>query len=307
MRCAEWEAGLPEDVRFGISPALATPVDRAYRVDAERLAAHATDLLARGCSSVTVFGTTGEGPSFALAERDRVAQALVERGIAPETLVEGVIASSIEEAAEGAGRALRRGAKAVLLAPPFYFRGAADDDVFAWYSAVFARLGRSLRDIILYHIPAMTGAPLSIELIGRLRAAFPRAVIGVKDSAGDPQATMRLIEAHGDLIILVGDESYLGRACAAGAAGSICGLANIVPEAIVALVNERRDDPRVQALVDALAPYGFIPMLKALVAHRRRDPAWATACPPLPAVAESDVRRIVPLVEPLRAAAAVTA
>jgi 4-hydroxy-tetrahydrodipicolinate synthase len=298
---------LAGELRFGISPALATPIDPAYRVDVERLAAHADDLIARGCSSVTAFGTTGEGPSFTLLERDRVAQALVDRGLAPEHLVEGVIASSIDEAAEGASRALRRGAKAVLLAPPFYFRSAADDDVFAWYRAVFSRVGSPLRDVILYHIPAMTGIALSVELVGRLRAAFPRAVIGVKDSAADPDATMRLLEAHGDLIVLVGDESYLGSACAAGAAGAICGLANIVPEAMVALVKERRDDPRVKLLVDALAPYGFIPMLKALVAHLRRDPAWARACPPLAPVAEGDVRRIVRLVEPLRAAAAVTA
>jgi 4-hydroxy-tetrahydrodipicolinate synthase len=297
---------LAGDVRFGISPALTTPVDRAYRVDVERLAAHAIDLLARGCSSVTVFGTTGEGPSFALAERDRVAQALVNLGLAPERLVEGVIASSIEEAADGAGRALRRRVKAVLLAPPFYFRVVADDEIFAWYSAVFARVGSGLRDIILYHIPSMTGVPLSIELIGQLRAAFPRAIIGVKDSAADPQATMRLLEAHGDLIILVGDESYLGRACAAGAAGSICGLGNIVPEAIIAVANEGRDDPHVKALVDALAPYGFTPMLKALVGHLRRDPAWGNPCPPLPAVADGDMRRVAALIEPLRAAAALT-
>ena len=93
-----------------------------------------TDLLSRGCRSATLFGTTGEGPSVGAVERERVASALVAEGLPPERLVEGVIASSVEEAAESTRRALARGAKAVLLAPPFYFRDGPDEAVAAWFS-----------------------------------------------------------------------------------------------------------------------------------------------------------------------------
>ena len=105
--------------------------------------------------------------------------------------------------------------------------------------------GRDLRDVILYHIPGMTGVPLSHTVIRRLVEAFPGAIRGVKDSACDAEATFALIEAFPDLDILVGDETYLGGACAAGGAGSICGVANIVPEAIIALAENGRDDPHV--------------------------------------------------------------
>jgi 4-hydroxy-tetrahydrodipicolinate synthase len=108
---------------------------------------------------------------------------------------------------------------------------------------------------------------------------------------------MRLIEAHGDLAILVGDETYLGRACAAGAAGSICGLANLVPEAVIAVAASGRDDPRIQALVEAINRHPMIPMVKALVAHLRREPAFATASPPLPTPAAAAVREVLPYLE----------
>ncbi|HEX2510438.1 MAG TPA: dihydrodipicolinate synthase family protein [Microvirga sp.] len=284
---------------FGISPALVTPFSREG-VDVKRLLAHAQSCLDRGCPTATLFGTTGEGPSVSAKERDRVAAEMVGAGMPPGRLVEAVLACSVEEAVFGTRRALRRGARAVLLAPPFYFRPVPDEGVFAWYAEVFRAVGPDLRDVILYHIPGMTGVPLSHALVARLVDTFPGAVLGVKDSACDADATLALIEAFPGLDILVGDESYLGRACAAGAAGSICGVANLEPEAVIALAENGRDDSRVVALVRAITAHPVIPMVKALVAHVRGDRAWAQARPPLPTIGEDEARAVAQLLEPFR-------
>lgn len=284
-------------LNFGISPALVTPFNRG-QVDVERLAGHAMDCLARGCRTATVFGTTGEGPSVDARQRNSVADRLIGLGIGPERLVEGVIACSVEEAAYSTGQALRRGAHAVLLAPPFYFRPVSDEAIFAWYAAVFEAVGTKLRGIILYHIPGMTGVPLSHTVIRRLAEKFPGAIRGVKDSGCDAEATLKLIEAFPDLDILVGDETYLGRACAAGAAGSICGLANIVPEAVIALAEAGRDNPHVVKLVQRITSHPVIPTVKALVAHVRGDRAWAIVQPPLAAIDEAITAEVAKLLEP---------
>jgi 4-hydroxy-tetrahydrodipicolinate synthase len=287
----------PLALSFGISPALVTPFLNG-KVDVQRLASHAKDCLARGCRTATLFGTTGEGPSIGAAERDRVANEMLDHGIPAEKLVEGVIACSPEEAAYGTSQALRRGAHAVLLAPPFYFRPVPDDAVFEWYSAVFESVGSNRRDIIVYHIPSMTGIPLSHAVISRLKDNYPGAIRGVKDSACDAEATFALINAFPDLDILVGDESYLGRACAAGAVGSICGVANIVPEAIIALAENGRDDPRIVELVQEIGRNPVVPMVKALLAHVRRDPVWAVTRPPLPTLGGQSTARAISLLEP---------
>ena len=54
---------------FGLSCALATPFLPDDRIDYARMVRHARNCLSEGCSSVTVFGTTGEGSSLGLAER----------------------------------------------------------------------------------------------------------------------------------------------------------------------------------------------------------------------------------------------
>ena len=282
---------------FGISPALVTPFLDG-KVDVHRLAAHAKDCLARGCRTATFFGTTGEGPSVGAAERERVVNEIVGLGIPAAKLVEGVIACSPEEASYSTSRALRRGAHAVLLAPPFYFRPVPDDAVVEWYSAVFEAVGSNLRDVILYHIPGMTGVSLSHTAISRLNDRYPGAIRGVKDSACDAEATFALIEAFPDLDILVGDETYLGRACAAGAAGSICGVANILPEAVIALAENGRDDPRIVELVQEIGRNPVVPMVKALLAHVREDPVWAVTRPPLPTLDGQSAAHAISLLAP---------
>lgn len=286
--------------RFGLSCALATPFEADGGVSLARLIAHARRCLDGGCDSVTVFGTTGEGASLGLTARERVLGALDAAGIAlAHEVVGGVAASSVEEAAIQYRALVKGGCRAVLLAPAFYFKGVTDAGVFAWFAALFERLGADARDAILYNIPSVTGVALSVELVGQLREAFPEIVVGVKDSSGDWPFTQRLLEAHRDLAILVGDERTLGAARRLGADGSICGFANIEPGAMRAILDDARDDPRVRDAVDAILALPVMPAVKALVAHRTGDPGWAAVAPPLMPLDPAAARRLTATVDGL--------
>jgi 4-hydroxy-tetrahydrodipicolinate synthase len=275
--------------RFGLSCAMSLPVEGKGRIDLRRLVEHARWCLAEGCDSLTVFGTTGEGVSLGLAERERVLGALMAAGIEPRRhIVGGVAASSAEDAVRQARALLDVDCRGVLLAPPFYFKGVTDDGLYAWFADVFETLGPLARDVILYNIPSMTAVALSVELVGRLKRAFPGIVTGVKDSSGDWANTQALLAAHADLAILVGDERQLAQAVRKGAQGSICGMANLVPRALRPLVEEGQDDARVAALVDEVLQYPVIPAVKALVAHRKGDAAWLAVRPPLASLSAAE-------------------
>ena len=276
---------------FGLSCALSTPFRPDGEVALDLLLGHARWCLAKGCDSVTVFGTTGEGASLGLRSRERVLGAMASAGLTMRReLVGGVAAASLEEAEAQARQILDADARALLVAPPFYFKEPSDDGVFAWFAALFARLGGRARDIILYNIPSVTQVELGVELISRLRDAFPEVIIGVKDSSGNFAYTQRLLAQHKDLSILVGDERSLGAAMRVGGEGSICGVANLFPERMGAMIRDRADDEKITALVEVLVRYPVIPAVKALLAHRSGDPAWLAVLPPLteiaPALAE---------------------
>lgn len=268
--------------RFGLSCAISTPFDAAGNVDVRRLVAHAIDRLARGCDSVTLFGTTGEGASIGLSARVAVMDAMIEAGIAPRTqLLSTVVASSIEDAADQAKLALDAGVRGILLTPPFYFRGVSDDAIFAWFGQLFDRLGGSARDMFAYHLPSVTGMPLSVELIGRLKRAFPGVIAGVKDSSGSWANTEALLQQHSELMILVGDERDLAKSVRMGGSGSICGVANVAPEILIGAAKHGREDARIRPVVEAIIAHPVLPAIKALIAHQKRDSDWARMRPPM--------------------------
>lgn len=277
---------------FGLSAALATPFDKKGRIDIERAIGHARWCLANGCGSVTLFGTTGEGASIGSGEREAVLAAFLDAGIEPGQIVVGVMANSIADAALQSGQALDAGCRGVLLAPPSYFKGLGEDGLFAWFAGVFGALGSRARGFYLYNIPSVTAVELSISLIGRLKAAFPSAVAGVKDSSGNWPFTQALLAAHGELAILIGDERCLAAGVRLGGQGAISGMANVCPDRLVAMAHEGRDDAGLSSLVDELVKLPVIPAVKALIAHRSADEGWRTTRPPLQDLAESDARKV---------------
>lgn len=270
--------------RFGLGCAVATPVTAEGAVDLPRLSAHLAWLRARGVAIATLFGTTGEGASFGLSERRRALEAARAAGYAPRETMVGVAAANAEDAIAQARQAIEADCRGLLLAPPFYFHGAAESGVEAWFARVLAALPPT--EVILYHIPSMTGVGLSPALIGRLRAGFPRHVAGVKDSSSNRANTDALLAEHRDLLVLVGDERDLGHAVRNGGSGTICGMANVIPERLVKVAVRGEEEPVLAPLIAAVAEQGsFIPAMKALIGELKGDPGWALTAPPLSPIA----------------------
>jgi 4-hydroxy-tetrahydrodipicolinate synthase len=288
--------------RFGLSVALCTPFNPDRSIDLPRLVAHGRQSLADGCRSLTVFGTTGEGASLGLNERNRALGALAGAGVDPATqLVVGIAAANVEDAIAQGRAGLRLGCPSFLLAPPFYFKAPGDEGLFDWFAAVLRGLGPQASNVILYHIPQVTSVGLSVELVGRLKKEFPGQVKGVKDSSGDWANTDALLRHHADLHILVGDERLLARAMNLGASGTICGLANFAPDLMLGLVNGV-DEPRIALLIEELLPFAVTPAVKALVGHRRNDHvAWSRMRAPLRSLNEADCRKLFAAVDAIRA------
>ena len=267
--------------KFGLSVALATPFESGGGIAVDTMITQAKQSLAAGCSSVTLFGTTGEGSSIGTQERERILGAFLDAGIEPRKIVMGVLVDAAEDAAAQAGYALSRGVRNILLAPPSYFKNVSDDGLFKWFSAVFVILGDKARDIIVYNIPSVTMVPLTVSLIGRLRTAFPTVVTGVKDSSGDWPFTEALLKAHGDLIILIGDERHLAKGVRLGGQGAISGMANFLPAEVKLMAEEGRDDARVEDFVAELLKYPVTPAVKVMVARQTSDDVWLAVRPPL--------------------------
>jgi 4-hydroxy-tetrahydrodipicolinate synthase len=226
-------------LRLGV--ALVTPFARDGSVDLARLRKHARRVLDEGCASVTLFGTTGEGASLGMAQRASMLEALDDAGFDLATQVlAGVAASSVEDAAAQANQLYDAGGRGILLAPPFYFKGVDDEGVYRWFASVIERC-RAPREVVVYHIPQVTGVPGGSALVGRLSAAFPGVVTageGFERRLGVDRAAARRPSRP----------AHPGRRRAAaraggphGGSGAINGFANFCARAILPMI-ERGDE-----------------------------------------------------------------
>ena len=287
---------------FGLSAALVTPFRADGGIDLERLVSHARQVLADGCDSVTVFGTTGEGYGISLSERAAMLGALAGNGIDPAHSYAGVSAAPMDDAVAQARLALDAGVRGLLFAPPFYLKGVEDEGLYAWFSRVIERIGPAARGIILYHIPGQTAVSLSVDLVGHLKAAFPGVIAGVKDSSGKWEDAEAFLSAHPELAILIGDERLLARAVRKGAQGSICGLANVAPQLLLPVIHKGRDSEKVTELVDMITSFPVLPAVKALTAHIRKDKAFLRMRPPVSELAPALQKKAIAAYERIMAA-----
>jgi 4-hydroxy-tetrahydrodipicolinate synthase len=285
--------------QFGLSCALALPLAGSFAIDFARLVAQAERCLASGCSSVTVFGTTGEGASISLSEREQILAALPQTGIRMDQVVGGVTASSLGDAIAQARLVIDQGCRAALVAPPFYFKDVTEDGLYNWFSRLCEELEEQI-DVILYHIPSATATPLSVSLISRLRESFPNTIKGVKDSGTDWSYTEALLKSHNDLAILIGNERHLAAGVRLGADGAISGLANLLPEILLRIIETGREDNRITSLVTEIVRFPIIPAIKFLLAHRDNHPAWAIPRPPLVRLSKAEATSLLPAYDRVR-------
>lgn len=264
---------------FGISTALLTPFHADGRLNHSLLCRNANETLLNGASGVTLFGTTGEGASVGLEERQHAIAELIKGGVAADAITLGLCATALPDVLAQIRQGSDAGIRRFLLLPPFYFKGVDDAGLFAWHERLFDLADPSAR-FILYHIPQVTQVPLSFDLVMRLQGAFPDRILAIKDSAGQWSNTRTLLES-GSIPVLVGDERLLHKAAALGASGSICGMANLYPKRMRSLFDTHVEDEALSRCVDLIVSVPVIAALKLAMVAVTGNPDWQHLRAPL--------------------------
>lgn len=275
----------------GIWPALLTPLNPDLSIDHARLAAHCKTLLASGCPGVTAFGTTGEGPSFSMAERKEAIEQFIKNGIPAAQIMVSTSCAALPETLELTRHAVNAGVHGCLMLPPFFFKGVSDQGVIDCYRYVIDGLADDRLKLYLYHIPQVTGVSLSHQVIATLKKMYPKTILGIKDSACNTAHSVGLAEAFmNDLTVYVGYEPDLPEMGRRGSTGAISGLANFMPRVVRRLVTQPDADTtpaereRVVRLIGLLDGYSLMPALKGIMAMSSGSQAWLRVRAPLVAL-----------------------
>ncbi len=207
-------------------------------------------------------GTTGEGVLLSVDERRSVAEAF--RPALTGRLIVHAGAQTTADTVALATHAREIGADAVAVIPPPYF--VLDADALTAHMVAAARACAPL-PFYGYAFAPRSGYPLSVEVVRRIGQEVDN-LAGLKVS----DAPFERVEPylHLGLPLFVGSEPLIPLALAAGAVGSVSGMAAAFPDVLRTAVDMPDGaEPRLRALREALEASGqFIASVKHVLGRR---------------------------------------
>lgn len=277
----------------GVFAAALTPLKPNFNPDLDAIPQLLDFLANRGCHGALLLGTTGEGPSFSAKER----KSILEAGIAYKQkkqnfrLLGGTGTPSLDETITLTRSAFDFGLDGVVVLPPYYFRKVSEDGLFAWFSQVIQKSVPSGGAFLGYHIPPVSGVPLPLDLLSRLKDAFPDRFAGIKDSSGDPELAKELGQRFGkDLVVMTGNDRLLSLALQSVASGSITAMSNLFSPDLRKVFDSHTTGQidgdaqnrlnTFRSVMDQFPPAP--PLLKSLLHHLHGFPFWSVRPPLMP-------------------------
>lgn len=202
--------------RFGaVVTAMVSPFDDDGRLDLDAAASLARWLSDHGSDGLVVAGTTGEGSVLSDEEKLDLWRAVTEAVTIP--VIAGSSSNDTGHSIELTRRAAGTGVAGALVVTPYYNR-PSQVGIEAHFRAVAAA---TELPVLIYDIPVRTGRKVSHEVFVRLAADTPN-IVGVKDAAGDPAASARLVAATPETFELYsGDDSLMLPLLSVGAVGVV--------------------------------------------------------------------------------------
>jgi len=261
------------DMITGLWAAMATPLDAEGSVDHAALVKHGHFLMANGCDGLVPFGTTGEGSSFSAKEKLAATEALLNAGVPAARIALGTGCPAIPDTVALTRDAMGLGLVHAMILPPYYFRDVTEQGLEDAFAQIIEGVGSDRLRVCAYHIPQVSGVPVPAAALGRLRQRFGKIMAGVKDSTGDFESFRAFRREAPEVGTLVGAETLIARARDEGGVGTICGMVNLVPHLVRAMMQGHGGTADMTAAVGALeAP--FIPTIKAVLAAQTGDAVW---------------------------------
>ncbi len=235
----------------GVLPALISPLRRDFSVDepaVRRLVEHVT---AGGVSGLVPLGSTGEAASLDEIARRKILSTVIAATAGRMPVICGVAQSHLAAAQAEVQAAARLGAAGVLVTPPFYYP-IDQATVLSFYRRLAEE---SPVPVMLYNIPQFTKVVAQPATVATL--AHEGTIVGIKDSSRDFEYFEGVCIATRDMPkfrIFTGSDTMLLPALAVGAAGTICGAANVAPTWLVRICESfsRGDVVAARAVQDAV-------------------------------------------------------
>ncbi len=219
------------EILQGVFAVLCTPFTQNDEVDEAALRKHVRYLIDEGKShGIIPNGSTGEFVALSQAERNVIAEIVIDEVAGKVPVVVGAASVSTKETITYTQHAQNAGADGVMIVPSYYCH-PNEEEIFGHYKTIAQNTDI---EIILYNNPGTSGVDMHPELIARL-AGFER-ISYVKESSGDMTRVAEIQRLCGDKMrVFCGCDNLSLEMFMMGAVGWIVPAGNMIPQLCVEL------------------------------------------------------------------------
>lgn len=257
--------------------------DAEESLDLDTYYKHVQYMAKSGCAGIVTLGSTGERVSLSEEERDQLIKtarkALDDAGFTQMPLIAGAGDHSVQGAIRSIKRAHQAGATHVLVLPSSYYPAQlGKQGIIDFYTKVS---NASPIPILIYSYPGVcSGIVIDSETVSKL-SRLPN-ICGIKHTDHDigkmsRHCALAAATSEKPFTVLGGASDYLIAALAVGAIGTITGMANMAPRAVVKIQSlwdngkyeEAKELQHILSVAEWELGKGGIPIHKAILQHVR--------------------------------------
>jgi len=292
----------------GIYTASLTPLFDSFGPNIPALIRHAQWLLDEGSDGVALLGSTGESNSMTVEQRlSIIEQSALE--LPPDRLMMGTGSCALQDAVRLTQASVNAGVFSVLVLPPFYYKPQSEESVLSFFSLLVEAVDNPNLRIIFYNFPQLSGYNFSIKILQELKLRFGDIAAGIKDSSGDWNNMLDMVQNVPDLMVYTGTETLLLDILRKGGAGSITATANLIAPECQHVFQAWKNGPseaadqaqkHLTALRIAFESYSFVSELKSLLAAQTNSGEWNHMLPPFAQLPVEQVEELTEQIKVLR-------
>ena len=207
-------------MKNGVYAATLSVLDENGSLNIDETISHAEKIIKEGLHGVFFFGSTGQSQLISMSEKKELVSKLPLSKFKKNFHL-GTGFNSLKETIEFIKYSIEYDFQNFLIMPPAYYKGNTEAGVFEFYSKIIKNIPKV--KIILYNFEKLSGFKFEINFVKKLVNAFPKNIIGCKDSTYNLFENLKIK----DFLIFPGDESKLLKGLEIGCSGCISAIANV--------------------------------------------------------------------------------
>jgi len=219
----------------------------------------------------------------------------------PDRLMMGTGSCALQDAVRLTQASVNAGVLSVLVLPPFYYKPQSEESVLSFFSLLVEAVDNPNLRIIFYNFPQLSGYNFSIKILQELKLRFGDIAAGIKDSSGDWNNMLDMVQNVPDLMVYTGTETLLLDILRKGGAGSITATANLIAPECQHVFQAWKNGPseaadqaqkHLTALRIAFASYSFVSEMQSLLAAQTNSEEWNHMLPPFAQLPDEQVEEL---------------